>query len=143
MKQEKNTVIDTETMFDGDCDDPEDFNDIYQNDISLARPTAHKLAVEDKYLFVLMKLRSFLSVVDLKERFNIAESTVNNIFLQKHSESYSTYKSHTTLKCLLGVDPKSGILSISQLYEGSVSDKQMYSSEKWFPRYPRLKINGC
>ncbi|KAM7430037.1 hypothetical protein ABFA07_019195 [Porites harrisoni] len=173
------TVIDTETMFDGDCNDPDDFNDDEQNDICLTRPTAHKLPVEDEYLLVLMKLRMGLSVVDLGERFNIAESTVNNIFLtwinylyvtlgsikiwphrdiilqnapaeflekypnniviidatelkievpsalQKHSESYSTYKSHTTLKCLLGVDPKGGIMFISQLYEGSISDKQI------------------
>ena len=28
--------------------------------------------------------------------------------LQKHSETYSTYKSHTTMKCLLGVDAKGG-----------------------------------
>ena len=45
--------------------------------------------------------------------------------LQKHSESYSTYKSHTTLKCLLGVDPKGGVMFVSQLYEGSISDKQI------------------
>ena len=45
--------------------------------------------------------------------------------LQKHSESYSTYKSHTTLKCLLGVDPKGGVMFISQLYEGSISDKKI------------------
>ena len=44
---------------------------------------------------------------------------------QKHSESYSTYKSHTTLKCLLGVDPKGGIMFVSQLYEGSISDKEI------------------
>ena len=165
MKQEK--ILDTETMFDGDCNDPDDFNDEEQNDISLTRPTAHKLPVEDEYLLVLMKLRMGLSVVDLGERFNIAESTGNNIFLtwinylyvtlgsikicphrdiilqnapaeflekypnniviidatelkievpsalQKHSESYSTYKSHTTIKCLLGVDPKGGIMFIS------------------------------
>ena len=30
----------------------------------------------------------------------------------------------TTLKCLLGVDPNGGIMFISQLYEGSISDKQ-------------------
>ena len=175
----KNTVIDTETMFDGDCDNLDDFNDEEQNDISLTRPAAHKLPVMDEYLLVLMKLRMGLSVVDLGERFNIAESTVNNIFLtwinylyvtlgsikiwphrdiilqnapaeflekypnniviidatelkievpsalQKHSESYSTYKSHTTLKCLLGVDPKGGIMFTSQLYEGSISNKQI------------------
>ena len=32
--------------------------------------------------------------------------------LQKHSETYSTYKSHTTCKCLLGVDTKGGIMFI-------------------------------
>ena len=45
--------------------------------------------------------------------------------MQKHSESYSTYKSHTTLKCLIGVDPKGGVMFVSQLYEGSISDKQI------------------
>ena len=45
--------------------------------------------------------------------------------LQKHSETYSTYKSHTTFKCLLGVDTKGGIMFISQLYEGSISDRQI------------------
>lgn len=45
--------------------------------------------------------------------------------LQKQSETYSSYKSHTTLKCLLGVDPKGGIIFVSQLYEGSISDKEI------------------
>ena len=175
----KSTVTDTETMFDGDYDDPDDFNDEEQNYISLTPPAAHKLPVEDKYLLVLMKLRTGVSVVDLGEKFNIAESTVNNIFLtwinylyvtlgsinlwphrdiilqnapaeffekypnkiavidatelmievpsalQKHSESYSTYKSHTTLNCLLGVNPKGGIMFISQLFEVSISDRQI------------------
>ena len=35
--------------------------------------------------------------------------------LQKHSESYSTYKSHTTFKSLIGVDPNGGIMFVSQL----------------------------
>ena len=166
-------------MFDGDYDDPDDFNDEEQNYISLTPHAAHKLPVEDKYLLVLMKLRTGVSVVDLGEKFNIAESTVNNIFLtwinylyitigsinlwphrdiilqnapaeffekysnkiaiidatelmievpsalQKHSESYSTYKSHTTLNCLLGVNPQGGIMFISQLCEGSISDRQI------------------
>ncbi|RMX46662.1 hypothetical protein pdam_00019043, partial [Pocillopora damicornis] len=30
--------------------------------------------------------------------------------LQKHSETYSTYKSHTTFKSLIGVDPNGGII---------------------------------
>ena len=45
--------------------------------------------------------------------------------LQKHSETYSTYKSHTTFKWLLGVDTKGGIMFTSQLYEGSISDRQI------------------
>ena len=176
----KNSVIDTERLFDGDLDDPDDMNDQEeQNESTFTRPTAHKLAVEDEYLLVLMRLRMGLTIIDLGERFGISDSTVNNIFLtwinylyvtlgslkiwphrdiilqnapveflekypnniciidatelkievpsalQKHSESYSTYKSHTTLKCLLGVDPKGGIMFVSQLYEGSISDKQI------------------
>ncbi|PFX25192.1 THAP domain-containing protein 1 [Stylophora pistillata] len=45
--------------------------------------------------------------------------------LQKHSESYSTYKSNTTFKSLVGVDPNGGIMFVSQLFEGSISDKQI------------------
>jgi len=45
--------------------------------------------------------------------------------LQKQSQTYSNYKSHNTLKCLLGVDPKGGIIFVSQLYEGSISDKEL------------------
>ena len=45
--------------------------------------------------------------------------------LQKHSESYSTYKSHTPFKSLIGVDPNGGIMLVSPLFEGSISDKQI------------------
>ena len=45
--------------------------------------------------------------------------------LQEHSETYRTYKSHTTLKCLLGVDAKGGIMVISELNESSISDEQI------------------
>lgn len=61
--------------------------------------------------------------------------------LQKHSESYSTYKSHTTLKCLLSVDPKGRIMFISQLYEGSISDKQIVQTSG-FPDILHKKSNG-
>ena len=43
--------------------------------------------------------------------------------LQKHCESYSASKSHTALKCPLGVDPKGEIMFISQLYKVPISDK--------------------
>ena len=45
--------------------------------------------------------------------------------LQQHSGSYSHYKSTNTLKSLIGVDPKGGIMFVSQLFEGSISDKQI------------------
>lgn len=44
--------------------------------------------------------------------------------LQKHSESYSNYKSHTTFKSI-AVDPNGGVVFVSQLYEGSSSDKEI------------------
>ena len=68
MKQEKVLSPIQKQMFDGDYDDPDDFNDEEQNYISLTPPAAHKLPVEDKYLLVLMKLRTGVSVVDLGEK---------------------------------------------------------------------------
>ena len=41
------------------------------------------------------------------------------------SQSYSNYKSTNTLKSLVGVDPKGGFMFVSQLYTGSISDKQI------------------
>ena len=41
------------------------------------------------------------------------------------SQSYSNYKSTNTLKSLVGVDPKGGFMFVSQLYRGSISDKQI------------------
>ena len=38
--------------------------------------------------------------------------------LQKHSETYSTYKSHTTFKSLIGVDPNRGIMFVSHFFQG-------------------------
>ena len=45
--------------------------------------------------------------------------------LVKQSQSYSNYKSTNTLKSLVGVDAKGGFIFISQLYTGSISDKQI------------------
>ena len=35
---------------------------------------------------------------------------------------YSSYKNHSTYKCLIGVSPNGAITYISQCYEGSISD---------------------
>ena len=171
-KAGRSTTIDTEKLFDENGDDQSG-----EEVKTKTRDSAHKLPIEDEYLLLLMKLRMGLTNIDLGERFNIAESTVNNILLtwinylyitlgsmkiwphryillanspgeflenypdtviiidatevklqvpstlQKHSESYSSY--NTTLKGLVGVDPKGGIIYISQLYEGSISDKEI------------------
>ena len=45
--------------------------------------------------------------------------------LVKQSQSYSNYKSTNTLKSLVGVDANGGFIFISQLYTGSISDKQI------------------
>ena len=42
-----------------------------------------------------------------------------------HSETYSSYKSHTTFKGLIGISPSGHITFISQLYAGSVSDREI------------------
>ena len=42
------------------------------------------------------------------------------------SEMYSTYKSHCTMKGLVGIAPHGAVTFISALYGGSVSDKEMF-----------------
>ena len=78
----KSIVIDTEKLFECGNDDQDVFNeDENQDNTTLARPSAHKLSVEDEYLLALMKLRMGLSTIDLAERFCVTESAEVNIFL--------------------------------------------------------------
>lgn len=42
-----------------------------------------------------------------------------------HSETYSSYKNHTTFKSLIGITPSGHITFISQLYAGSISDREL------------------
>ena len=44
---------------------------------------------------------------------------------QKHSEMYSDYKSHDTFKGLICISPSGWITSVSQLYPGRISDKEI------------------
>ncbi|TRY56542.1 hypothetical protein DNTS_022798 [Danionella cerebrum] len=42
------------------------------------------------------------------------------------SEVYSNYKSHCTMKCLIGIAPHGAVTFVSQLYAGSMSDKEIF-----------------
>ena len=42
-----------------------------------------------------------------------------------HSETFSTYKSHSTFKGLIGIAPSGHITFILQLYAGSISDREL------------------
>ena len=59
--------------------------------------------------------------------------------LSIQSSLYSSYKHHVTYKGLVGISPSGAITFVSQLYEGSISDKEItlrcgiLSSELWSP----------
>ena len=42
-----------------------------------------------------------------------------------NSEFFSAYENHTTLKGLVGISPSGAITFISQLYTGSISDREI------------------
>ena len=44
--------------------------------------------------------------------------------LQLNGELFSSYKNHTTLKGLVGISPGGAVTFISQLYTGSISDRE-------------------
>ena len=45
--------------------------------------------------------------------------------LSLQSQCYSSYKSHTTMKGLVGIAPNGAIVFISTLYNGSISDREL------------------
>ena len=45
--------------------------------------------------------------------------------LQLNGELFSTYKNHTTLKGLIGISPSGAVTFVSQLYNGSISDREI------------------
>jgi len=45
--------------------------------------------------------------------------------LQLNGELYSNYKNHTTLKGLIGISPGGAITFVSELYTGSISDREI------------------
>ena len=59
-------------------------------------------------------------IVDCTELFCQRPSS-----LATQSNMYSQYKSHVTYKGLIGIAPSGSITFVSQLYEGSISDKEI------------------
>ena len=51
--------------------------------------------------------------------------TVHTIILWAQSQCFSSYKNTTTAKGLLGIAPSGAPVSISDLYTGSISDKDI------------------
>lgn len=62
----------------------------------------------------------FIQLLDCTEIF---VQTPTSLLLQ--SQLYSSYKSNTTLKGLIGITPHGAISFISSLYTGSISDKEI------------------
>ena len=62
----------------------------------------------------------FKDIIDCTELF-----CQRTLLLSTQSCMYSDYKSHVTYKGLLGIAPSGGITFISQLYDGSISDKEI------------------
>lgn len=50
--------------------------------------------------------------------------TPSSLLLQ--SEVFSTYKSHCTFKALIGMSPHGALTFVSALFEGSISDKELF-----------------
>uniref|UniRef100_A0A8C5CWV9 THAP-type domain-containing protein n=1 Tax=Gadus morhua TaxID=8049 RepID=A0A8C5CWV9_GADMO len=49
------------------------------------------------------------------------------------SEMYSQYKSHTTVKGMIGVSPHGAVTFVSTLYSGSISDKELFKQSGIIP----------
>ncbi|XP_045174182.2 uncharacterized protein LOC123535566 [Mercenaria mercenaria] len=62
--------------------------------------------------------------------------------LRTQSQCYSDYKSSTTLKGLVGVDPRGSFTFISMLFSGSISDKEITSASGLLEMFQQLLDRG-
>jgi len=70
---------------------------------------------------------------DFKEKFPSTRIVIDctEVFCEMpsslllNSELFSSYKNHVTLKGLVGISPSGAIIFVSQLYTGSISDRQI------------------
>ena len=58
------------------------------------------------------------------------------------SQLYSDYKSSTTLKALIGCDPNGSVIFASELFTGSISDKQITEQSGFYDVLVTLKSKG-
>ena len=66
------------------------------------------------------RLENCKIIIDCTEIFcEVPQSLIDS------SALYSSYKSHVTLKFLVGIEPAGGITFVSQLYPGSTSDREI------------------
>ncbi|PFX11234.1 hypothetical protein AWC38_SpisGene25166 [Stylophora pistillata] len=134
-KRAKQVRIDPNSLFDSDTEIGESPLELSDEEDSVTNDNKYysNQSVEDDFLLVLMKLRLGLSTIDLAEKYPntiiIIDATELRIqtpsSLLRQSQSYSSYKSTNTFKSLIGVDAKGGIVFVSQLYIGSISDKEI------------------
>ncbi|XP_053390346.1 uncharacterized protein LOC128553244 [Mercenaria mercenaria] len=62
--------------------------------------------------------------------------------LRTQSQCYSDYKSSTTLKGLVDVDPRGSFTIISMLFSGSISDKEITSASGLLEMFQQLLDSG-
>ena len=62
--------------------------------------------------------------------------------MQLQSQLYSNYKSSTTLKCLIGCDPRGNLMFVSELFTGSISDKALTEKSGFYETLKNLKLHG-
>ena len=62
--------------------------------------------------------------------------------LKAQSQCYSDYKGTTTLKCLVGIDPRGTVIFVSELFSGSISDKEICKQSGFYKLLQDLKNRG-
>ncbi|XP_033097191.1 uncharacterized protein LOC117101338 [Anneissia japonica] len=78
-----------------------------------------------------------LVIIDATE---LKTQTPSSMGLQ--SQLYSDYKSNTTLKGLIACDPNGSVIFISELYSGSISDKQITQDSGFYELLSKLLALG-
>lgn len=76
--------------------------------------------------------RSFKNVRVIIDCFEIFAQSSGDF--SEQGNMYSSYKNHTTYKCLVGIAPTGGVSFLSDAYEGSISDKSIWKRSGLYDR---------